>query len=274
MKSFAAALLLIGSMALFSCQKEQQTVASGDPVTSQTQDIELISQLVADLMDDVELTTDLLTGELKTGSVDCRKVTVDPADRTQWPKTITIDFGTDGCLVREGITKKGKIIIHQTAPQQSREWEKTITYENYSVNGNLIEGTHVLTFRIRSEHPVWTDKLTGGKVTTPEGVIRTREAVHIRVQTRGIETPRDRSDDAFQVTGNASGTGRDGKGYSWVITDPLVTSTNCQFIRKGIKEITLEGESAATLNFGDGECDNKAMLTKDGVSKEIILKGR
>jgi len=274
MKSFAAALLMIGGILLFSCQKEQQSASSGDLVADQTQDIELISQLVTDLIDDVDLTSDLLTGELKSGTVDCRKVTVEPADRTTWPKTITVDFGTEGCLIREGVTKKGKIIIHQTAPQPSRAWEKTITYENYYVNGNLIEGTHVLTFHIRSEHPVWTDKLTGGKVTTPDGVIRTREAVHIRVQTRGIETPRDRSDDAFQITGNASGTGRNGKSFSWIITDPLVMSTNCRFIRKGIKEITVEGESTATLDFGVGECDNKAVVTKDGVSKEIALKGR
>jgi hypothetical protein len=274
MKRIFAFAFVTGILSLASCQKDQQSVNPSDTVAAQTQDIELISQLVDDLIDDVELTSDFFFGELKSGSVDCRKVTVEPADRTTWPKTFTVDFGSEGCTVREGVTKKGKIIIEQTAPVQSREWVKTITFENYYVNDNLIEGTHVLTFHIRSEHPVWTDKLTGGKVTTPEGVITTREATHIRVQTRGIDTPRDRSDDAFQLTGNASGTGKNGKGYSWTIKDPLVKSASCRFIIKGIKEITIEGQSPAILDFGNGECDDKAVLTKDGVSKEIVLKRR
>jgi hypothetical protein len=274
MKKTIFLIIAIAGMLVFTgCQKENQSAKESAMAISNAQDQVLISDLVIDLIDDIELTSEIIFGELKTGSSDCRTVTVVPMDRVTWPKTITIDFGTEGCLVREDVVKKGKIIINQSAPQRAEAWEKVITFENYFVNDNQIEGTHTLTYHVRSGHPIWTNTLTNSKVTTPEGVIRTRMATHIRVQTRGTETLRERMDDVFQITGNASGTNREGKTFSWVIKEPLVMHMGCRWIRAGIKEINLEGQSTAVLDFGNGECDNLATITRDGEVKEITLKG-
>lgn len=262
-----------GLFVFTACQKENQSAKESAMAISNAQDQVLISDLVTDLIDDIELTSESVFGELKTGRTDCRTVTIEPMDRVTWPKTITIDFGTEGCLVREDVVKKGKIIIIQSAPQRAEAWEKVITFENYFVNDNKIEGTHTLTYHIRSGHPVWNNTLTNSTITTPEGVIRTRTATHIRVQTRGTETLRDRLDDVFQITGNARGINREGKTFSWVITDPLVMHMGCNWIRKGTKEINLEGQSTAVLDFGGGECDNLATITRDGEVKEITLRG-
>lgn len=256
-----------------ACQKDNQVVDTGNDTVSLVENQVMVTELMEDIIEDVEFTSEMIFGELKGDFEDCRTVTVEPRDRTTWPKTITIDFGTEGCTVREGITKKGKIIIVQSARQNAETWEKVISFDNYFINDNQIEGTHTVSFHIRSGHPVWTTTITGGKVTTPDGVIRTREATHKRIQTRGLETQRDRSDDAFQLTGNASGTHKNGKTFTWTITEPLVISNDCRWIRKGIKEISLEGQSLIMLNFGDGTCDDKASLTQDGETREITLKG-
>ena len=271
MKNLLFYLILAGFTVFTSCKRDET------PLNTQTlnnlEEQFLSSDLNDDVLDEVEYTLDLYWGELKSGISDCRTVTVVPLDRVTWPKTITIDFGTEGCLVRDSVIKKGKIIINQSAPQFGPAWTKVITFDNYYVNGNKVEGTHTVNFT-REGNPTWTVTVAGGQVTTPEGVIRTREALHIRVQTRGIETPRDRSDDAFQLTGNASGTRRDGKEFSWIITDPLVISNNCRWIRKGTRVISLEGLSDITVDYGSGDCDNKAIASQDGVTKEITLRGR
>jgi hypothetical protein len=272
MKKIAFLLVGLGLVFLSACKQDEVAL---DPQTlNNIQDQILSSDLLDEALDEVEYTVDLWFGELKTGFGDCRKVTVEPMDRITWPKTITIDFGTEGCQVREGVVKKGKILINMSAPQFGPAWTKVITFENYFVNENQVEGTNTTTFNRIGGNPTWTSVITGGQVSTADGVIRTRDAVHIRVQTRGIDTVRDRTDDAFQITGQANGTRRDGKTFSWVITEPLLISNNCRWIRKGIKVLSLEGQSDITLDYGDTGCDNHATVTQNGLTREITLKGR
>lgn len=273
MKKIIPFLFAMGLVVFSACKREE--VALAPQTLNNIQDQILSSDLLDDVLDEVEYTSDIYFGELKSGFNDCRTVTVEPMDRVTWPKIITIDFGTEGCMVRDSVVKKGKIIVNMDAPQNGRAWTKVITFDNYYVNGNKVEGTNTTTFNRADGHPTWTSTIVGGQVTTPEGVIiRTREAVHIRVQTRGVDTTRDRTDDAFQLTGHATGNRRDGKTFSWVITEPLVFSNNCRWIRKGVKVITLEGQSDITVDYGENVCDNIATVTQDGMTKEIKLRGR
>ena len=273
MKNITSLVLACALVFTFGCQKDGQIASQASLAIENMEDVVLVNDLMNEIFEDADLESIFPGGDLKSGSIDCRKVTVEPNDRTSWPKTITIDFGSDGCLVHDSIVKAGKIIITQSTPQRSEAWEKVVRYENYSVNGNKIEGIHTIGFHIRSGHPVWTNTLANGKITGTNGVITTREANHTRVQMRGIDTPRDRMDDVFHITGNTSGINRNGKTFSSVIKEALVMHTGCRWIRKGVKEIILDGQSPAILDFGTGECDNTATLTQDGESKTITLKG-
>lgn len=271
MKKLCLILAIAASMALPSCKSDDTPLNS--MTISDMEDQLLSFDLMDDVLEEVEYTLDLYYGELKTGIDDCRTITVVPMDRVTWPKTITIDFGTEGCLVRDSVTKKGKIIINQSGPQFGESWTKVITFEDYYVNDNKIEGTHTIVFT-RGANPTWVTTVTDGQITTPDGVIRTRNAVHTRRQVEGMDTPRIRIDNVFEITGNGSGTRKDGKAFSTVITEPLVVSHDCRWIRKGIKTLTLEGRNDITIDYGSGTCDNKAMASQDGTSREITLRGR
>ncbi len=272
MKKLVPVFFAFSLVAFSACQHEK--VALTPQTMSKVEDQILNTDLLDDVLDEVEFTSDVWFGELKSGFEDCRTVTVRPMDRVTWPKTITIDFGTEGCMVRDSVFKRGKIIINQSGPQNGRAWTKVITFEEYYVNRHKIEGTNTTTFSRADGAPTWTSTITLGQITTAEGVIRTRQAVHVRKQTRGIDTTTDRNDDAFQITGHATGTRADGQAFSWVITEPLLISNNCRWIRKGVKILTLEGTSDITIDYGTTECDNIATITQDGVSKEITLRGR
>lgn len=60
--------------------------------------------------------------------------------------------------------------------------------------------------------------------------------------------------------------------YDKVITNPLVKIPDCQYIVSGTIEFWLEDELEATIDFGEGECDNLATKTVDGESTEFTLK--
>ena len=54
------------------------------------------------------------------------------------------------------------------------------------------------------------------------------------------------------------------------IITPLLRNRTCMFPSRGVIEITRGGEMM-TIDFGDGDCDNIALVTKDGEDEEIEL---
>jgi hypothetical protein len=57
-----------------------------------------------------------------------------------------------------------------------------------------------------------------------------------------------------------------------VITKPLVKPDDCNYIVEGTIEYYLDGELVATVDYGDGECDEWATKTVDGETIEFSLK--
>ena len=59
--------------------------------------------------------------------------------------------------------------------------------------------------------------------------------------------------------------------YTKKILIPLERIDGCDYVVKGKIEYVKDGALVATVDFGDGECDNIATKTVDGVDKEIKL---
>lgn len=62
-----------------------------------------------------------------------------------------------------------------------------------------------------------------------------------------------------------------GEKYEKVIVNPLQKLQGCKFIVAGTIDYLLDGELVATVDFGDGTCDNIATKTIDGKSFEFKL---
>ena len=90
-------------------------------------------------------------------------------------------------------------------------------------------------------------------------------------QIEGNGTPMWPVDDIFTIRG--AGRGENSRGNSWAheVVEPLYKKFTCRWISKGILAIVRNGKTAR-LDFGNGECDNKAVLTVNGVSREITLR--
>jgi hypothetical protein len=51
----------------------------------------------------------------------------------------------------------------------------------------------------------------------------------------------------------------------------LIRKISCSWLVQGILKITIN-DGELFINYGNGECDNKAVLSWRGGEKEIILK--
>jgi len=265
-------------MSFISCQKDTSTV---EQASVNIADDDAVSDAV---FEDIYSTTDnaeIILDELsKSGTAksmslladSCPSITITQPETGIWPKTVTVDFG-EGCTGLYDNSRSGKIIIVITGPRLEVGSTRTVTFENYYFNGIKVEGTKVVenTGYNNNQNLVFSVTLTGGKLTLPDGKFIERSFVHQREWIAGLLT-RNIWDDECLVTGTATGTTLEGVAYHNTITTALHWKRVCFFIVSGVVKIEREGKPDVEINYGTGECDAKAIVTRGGESKEILLR--
>ncbi|MBZ5858463.1 hypothetical protein [Flavihumibacter profundi] len=191
-----------------------------------------------------------------------------------FPVKVTIDFGT-GCTGKDGRTRKGKIITVYSGLLIKPGSVAETTFDNYYVNDIKVEGTHRIENKSTSDQLTFETKVIDGKITHLNGDYANWNRVRTITQVDGWGTPRLPGDDVFNIVGNGSGTVHKGTQVAtWTSTniEPLVKNFDCHWIVKGKQAIQRNDGPQGILDFGNGDCDNKATITVNGVSAEITLK--
>jgi len=211
-----------------------------------------------------------LNGQMETtGILSCATVSVTP--QNTFPKTISIDFGANGCTSVDGVSRKGKINITLSDYVHNPGATAVMTFENYYTAGYKVEGTITWTNTSTQNGISWTRQITNGKVTEPlSGYYWTHEGTKNVTQTAGASTPTNLLDDVYSVTGNHTVTNPAGKTRTVTITEALEKKTTCHNVTKGKMKIQAQTHFAI-LDYGDGTCDNVATITIDGVAPITIL---
>ncbi|MEP6676405.1 MAG: hypothetical protein ABJA78_14685 [Ferruginibacter sp.] len=202
-----------------------------------------------------------------TNTLSCAAITVTPA--TGFPKTMIIDFGT-GCTSTNGVARTGKITVVLSDSLRKSGSTATMTFDNYFVNGFKKEGiitwTNTSTVQIKS----WQRKVENGKITAPGGNYWLHYGVRDIVQTAGASTPLNLLDDVYSITGNHTVTNAAGKTRTAVILTALEKKATCTNIDMGT--VKVQGPNHfATIDFGNGTCDNIATISIDGRPSRTFL---
>ena len=252
-----------------SCKKTSETSKDEIATTIELSSDQAVSDNLTEDANDIflEAATDRgLTGETPAtpfesmGILNCASVTVTPL--IGFPKTIVIDFGT-GCTSSNGITRKGKININLSDSVRRTGSTAVLTFDGYFVNGFKKEGIITWTNNSTANIKGWQRKVENGKITSPTGKYWLHSGIKTVVQTAGYSTPRNLLDDVFSITGNSSVTNSNGMTRTASILEALQKRTICENITKG--KIELSGPNhKATIDFGNGDCDNVATISIDG----------
>lgn len=276
--------LMITAMAVlsfFSCNKNSALI---DQASINLADDDAVADAVyEDVFNTADNATIILdqvmfkSGEAKSETVvtdSCPTITITHPGTAIWPKVVTVDYGT-GCTGFNDNTRSGKIIIEVTGPRLTVGSKRTITFVNYFFNNIKVEGTKVMENKgyNGNQNLVISIKLTGGKLTLPDGKTIERTFDHQREWTAGLLT-KNIWDDECLITGAATGKNINGVAYTNTIISALQWKRACRFLVAGVVKIEREGAQPVELNYGTGECDAKAVVTRGGESKEILLKYR
>lgn len=199
----------------------------------------------------------------------CGEVSISPLNNT-WPKTLTLDFG-DGCTV-ENVFRKGKIRAIFSDRFKNTGAKITVSFDNFQVNDHKIEGTKTITNNGKNAagNLNFTVEVSKSKISSSDKVISFSSVNHIEWVV-GAET-RIPGDDVFSITGSANGKNSKGKEFAITIVKPLIKKVACRFIVAGSTDIKSGSHQTRTLDYGSGDCDNKASVTVEGETKEITLR--
>jgi len=271
-------LLFLGSLLAFSACKKDDETDPADMVVSAEDNarVETESESVQNFVDAEAADPDLQTSNSsKSGNLaNCATRTWDAAT-----KTLTIDFGLNNCLCKDGKYRRGQIIAVFNG--QWRTVGSTVTTKllNYYVNDNKHTGTRVVTTLGSETGPnfKYRVEVTKASIEFQDGTTRDWSAIREVERTAGQGTPT-LLDDEYLVTGTAQGTNRRGVAFTATIGQPLkkVFQVGCarNFI-SGTIDITNSKQKSMLLNYdpsGTQTCDKIASVTVNGKTKYITLR--
>jgi hypothetical protein len=263
---FLISLLFSIPFFFVACNKDEAPTPDEMEVTT-SEDILTAQDLIQDTEEEIDYEL-----ESRDPEDPCPIVTIEPNDGT-FPRTVTIDYGTEGCEGWNGRIRKGIIQVVVSDTMKNEGASRTVTFIGFSVDDVQIAGVKTLTNTgLNAEgQPTFTRTVEGASLTFPNGDVAEWDATQTLTLIEGFGTPQ-RFDDVMQIEGSSSGINRNGQAYTATITVPLIKRHACPWIVSGVRQMTVN-DLTWSLDYGDGECNRIAILTKpNGETKFVQIR--
>ncbi|MDX2305350.1 MAG: hypothetical protein NW226_21245 [Microscillaceae bacterium] len=253
-------VLAFSMMSIFcvSCNQEEEITVDDEVDTQSLSDEAEIEAISDELFILSEIALDQTQG--KSAKAECPSIS-----QNIQQKSITLDFGS-GCTGPYGVLEyKGKLIVTYEI-ESGAITPRTITTQDFSVNGNSVEGTLTASGFEESETGVYSYDLTYDLSLGFKDNSTYSQAATYNVQWLEGFGDDDYTNDLIQSTGSLTGTNRKGDDYGSTILTPLLRKTSCasenSFVTvSGIKETQPARLGTYSINYGDGACDKMVTIT-------------
>lgn len=270
---------LVAIIVTISCTRDESTVSNQDDQFKQAEKETVIEAVLQKVDDQIDKEIAMLEKfnynppATKSGEVDLcdTKIKVETLANTKFPKTITLDFGT-GCTDPEGNFRAGKIIVYMTGPYWQKNTVRHSKLVDYIYNDLKIssERNEINTGPNEKGYYVFEVKHSEKIVNTKGELLVERVLDRVRTYNRGKDLS-STNDDEVWIAGNTK-VEKNGKNLVNEITATLYRKLTCQHFQSGVITTFVNKVKTAELNYGDGDCDNKATWTNGKVTKTITLK--
>ncbi|HOT14237.1 MAG TPA: hypothetical protein PK252_05680 [Bacteroidales bacterium] len=255
-----------------SCKKDDDTQVS---ITNEDVTVMQDDAQINDMMDDIDNEADEISDVAQSKSALASDSTtysgreVDRKLNNDGTRTITITYTNfQHPKAKNERIKNGIVYIVVTGSRSDNTYKRIVTFENFTINNNKIEGTKTIE---KMETLKYKITLTNGKITFTDGSSVTCNYIRYRTMVAGIATPLYIWDDAYTFEGSASGVTSKNIEYTKTITKAVKIYTAYRYPVEGTFSFT-SGDKTFIFDYGDGTKDNLATITYKDVSKEITLK--
>ncbi len=281
-------LVLVLTLTIFSCNKEDNGSSISAEDAKVSAKIDAMNDDVTGIVEEQESNTYLDATAGKTGDLavsvltNCATITRVPAFGT--PPTVgqtvtkTIDFGSN-CILDNGNVVSGRIIITFVFQPEATSHTITYAFDNFRHNGIAFNGnktftrTMITTTANPTPHPQVTMTMDY-TATLENGAVYSRVGTRVREIIEGFGNLI-LADNVYSITGSWITTAPSGATQNSTITTPLRVKMSCIAVNKpllvsGVITI-VRNNTIATLDFGNGDCDNLAEFTVNGNTYDIVI---
>lgn len=223
----------------------------------------------------------------------CLTICKEYIDVDNWEWKITIDFGSAGCVIGDGVTRKGKLIAHRKGRFRLEGSTTTITTENYFVNEHEVTGERTITNIGRNTNNQLQYSISEtGEIISSNGTT-TWNSQRTNTWLQGSETwtfgtlnddgtidelfwnwPDGVYDDVWEIAGEAQGTTSNAINFEASISNPLIIqwcSPNAE-ITKGSLLVSSDDINDIVVNYGNGVCDNEGSISVNGNERSFNFR--
>ena len=246
---------------LSACKKDSEVVLT-EVTTTDAENVEAIMDEIGFFFEGNDIAEEAKEG--RRGS--CYEV-IDGQNEDE----IVIEFES-GCVSEDGKARSGKMTYSWTGLDGQSGFSSTIVYENFSVDDYTIDGTFTIkdmAIDLIDTSMSFTMVVENAKFTYPDGKFSNlNETLTVTTEFGGDLTQE--GDVDIKITGEVSGTTKEGNTYVALITKELFIKSTCEEgAVSGTFVFTINQDAPMSLDYGDGTCDSMATLTRGAFSKVI-----
>lgn len=267
-------VLVLAAVVTFTACKKDEPNYTNVPTDQENKDYGMESARLEKIFIDVDNMSDQAYAlrnnpllSIALGS-ECAKITVDTG-----AKKITVSFGTSNCLCKDGRYRRGSVLINYTGSYSDSGSYHVTTFKDYYVNNYKVEGTRTTANKGRNAQKLaYSTVDMSGSVTSPDGkAVASCTANYVRMWTEGEWTPTFIDDDQYSISGTGVFTASTGLKYNIKTDQSMIVYVRCGWVGMGIVELIPIGGIARILNYGAGECDDKAVITVNNVQSTLKM---
>ena len=273
-------LLILAIVLNVSCNKEEspEIIETGETETFEVAQLqasdesELISEEILNIGEDVYATDEIQAtargSYISDYLPECVTITTEV---TSTSKEKTIDFG-EGCELPNGNFLSGIIKLSYLKDMEMAMKTLSFSLENFTFNGVSVEGNATVQ-RMRSNENgnPQSDAVADFTGEWPDSGTASFTGNRTREWIEGFGSGF-WGDNVFLISGKGTYTGKLDNVFVKETLSPLRRELSCRFLVSGILEIS-RNDTTVSLDFGDGSCDSKGILTyPNGESEEIFLR--
>lgn len=203
----------------------------------------------------------------------CPSISIAHHGSSRFPQTIRIEYG-NGCKGKRDHNISGTIILYKPSAWLQDESNRSITFENFSMDGVAISGSKTMSFDGINKGIFNFSVSSDLSFTWSDGYWVHRVQNTTRSFIAGIDTPENEDDNTLEITGTTTDTDSNGIVLVKKITQPLLALAGCNYFVSGTTEISQNNELLFVFDYGQGHCDNKATISSNDDSREILLSKR
>ena len=264
MKYIGKLFFVVCLMAAFWACSDDDSPALDEPInTEDVENIGSIGETTEEFTEVVTFSNEIISDVADQGGR-AQNICYGVIDESETENRITINFEPE-CVGEDGRVRSGSLILSWEGALFGPDFSYTITFDQYIVDDHQLDGSVTVGDLVIEQNRIgFSVVVSNGRLIYPDQ----RDITYGQDLTYDLNFGEEFS---MTVEGSLTGTNLADKSYVADTNTPIKWIDNCDHPVSGSFTASFDGRQPLTVDYGDGTCDNQAMLTRGSESLSVDI---